>query len=268
MKSNWAIFLLLSFLMLGQKGEAQTWIKGDFNWVQIDHMDHIYAVQQQNEVSKLNIQGETLASASFKLLGTLDILDVTNPLKPLMYFESANVCVITDNTLSELTRYNFNRMGFNQVSLCCHSQQDGIWFYDGSDLKLKRTNRDGKIIHESQSISYFIDRKKAEDLSPSYMREYGNNVYINFPTLGIMVFDQYGNYAKTIPIKDIRTFRVSGNVLYYEKEASMFRYHLETFEQKALNLPDDLKPQKAKTMVWASGKVYLLQDKGIKIVQL
>jgi len=267
MKNKWTILLVLSFLMLVQKGKSQTSIKGDFSWIQVDHMDRIYAIHQQNEISKLNSKGQTLASASFKLLGTLDILDVTNPLKPLLYFENANVCVITDNTFSELIRYDFNRMDFNQVSLCCHSQEDGLWFYNGSDLQLKRINRDGKVIHESQSISYLINQNRVEDLSPTYMREYGNNVYISFPSVGIMVFDQYGNYAKTISIKGIKTFYVSGNVLYYVKDGSIFRYDLETFEQKAINLPEDLKPEKIQTMAWSNGKVYLLHAKGIKIVK-
>ena len=50
------------------------------------------------------------------------------------------------------------------------------------------------------------------------MIEKDNRLFLNNPGTGILVFDVFGTYSKTLPILNLKTFQVVDNSVVYYKE--------------------------------------------------
>jgi hypothetical protein len=69
------------------------------------------------------------------------------------------------------------------------------------------------------------------------MVEKNRMVYLNVPGFGILVFDLFGNYAKTIPVEIPGEFQVTDQNLYYFKAGELFSVDLQTYHTTRLSLP-------------------------------
>jgi hypothetical protein len=66
------------------------------------------------------------------------------------------------------------------------------------------------------------------------MLEFNNYLYLNDPNIGIILFDIFGAYFKTLPIKSINKFNVVGNKIYYKKENKFYSYELKNYETEEI----------------------------------
>jgi hypothetical protein len=78
------------------------------------------------------------------------------------------------------------------------------------------------------------------NLNPDYMIEYDNYLYLNDSAQGILVFDSYGTYYKTIPLTGLRTFQVRGNDLFYIAQNRIHTFHLKALLEDVTMAPDTL----------------------------
>jgi len=63
-------------------------------------------------------------------------------------------------------------------------------------------------------------------------------VYMNDPAIGIMVFDLFGGYGKTIPLKGLKKFQVFQDQVIYFDNNNLSAYNITTLDLKSLTLPD------------------------------
>ena len=75
---------------------------------------------------------------------------------------------------------------------------------------------------------------------PTFMFDNNDRLYVNDSTLGILVFDVFTNYIKTIPIKGIVDFKILGDDLYFSKNQVLYGYKLKGLLQKSVQLPDNI----------------------------
>jgi hypothetical protein len=71
------------------------------------------------------------------------------------------------------------------------------------------------------------------------MLEKSRKVYLNVPGFGILVFDRFGNYSKTIPLEIPGEFQVTDQHLYYFKEGELWSFDLQSNSPGRLELPDE-----------------------------
>ena len=74
--------------------------------------------------------------------------------------------------------------------------------------------------------------------NPDFMVEKDNAVYLNDPSIGIMVFDIFGNYSKTVPIKGLKKFQVFQDQIVYFENNRLNAYGLISLDLKSIQLPD------------------------------
>jgi hypothetical protein len=70
------------------------------------------------------------------------------------------------------------------------------------------------------------------------MVERDNKVYLNDPAIGVLVFDIFGSYEKTIPVKGLKKFQILQDQIVYFENNQLSSYNSFTLEKKALSLPD------------------------------
>lgn len=216
--------LLLSLRVCAQEISHELFnIVGSFDFIAMDNLLNVYTIKG-TEMVKYDKNGERQFRYSDKQLGDIGGVDVTFPLRPLLTYPGINYVVMLDNTLSN-NRGNINLMNHNidLGTLACTSVQNHFWFYDAMNFKLIRTNENFRPVVETGNLAQIL---RIGAMEPNYMKEFANRVYVNNPSTGILVFDIFGTYIRTIPIMGLSGFQINENELIYFYESNLYRYHL------------------------------------------
>src|SRR6185295_10398506 len=115
--------ILLSFLLAsvayGQADTSFKWIKtikGDIVAFTVDNLDNIYLLSSTNQVKKLNANGDSVAVFNdVKKFGQVTLIDVSNPLKVLLYYRDFATIVILDRFLAVRNTIDLRKHNILQV---------------------------------------------------------------------------------------------------------------------------------------------------------
>jgi hypothetical protein len=159
---------------------------------------------------------------------------VSNPMKIMVFCPDFLTVITLDKFLSPLSTYSFFDLGYQNISAVASSTDGHLWFYDNTDFKLKKIDETGTVYQQSQPLNIIVNAVP----NPDFMVEKNNFVYLNDPVIGIMVFDVFGSYSKTIPIKGLKKFEVFQDQVIYFDNNRLNAYNFVTLDLKALSLPD------------------------------
>lgn len=164
------------------------------------------------EIRKYDKNGTLMSSYSNQVLGMIAHVDLFNPYKILVYYRDFTKVLVLDNFLTETTEViDLITLDLDETTLVCRSYNDAMWYYDPVRFELIRKNNELVTTNNSGNIANLLGK----NIQPNYLLEYNNYVYLNDTTHGILVFDIYGTYIKTIPIYGIETFEVKDKYIIY-----------------------------------------------------
>ncbi|MBK8660024.1 MAG: hypothetical protein IPN22_14435 [Bacteroidetes bacterium] len=201
--------------------------------IAVDNFSNFYLVADK-KIQKYNPDGKYLFPYEEFRYGKIGAVDVSNPMKILVFYPDFSTVVTLDKFLSPLTTYNFFTMGYQNITAVASSIDGRVWFYDNVDFKLKKIDESGKVFRESQPVNVLLE----EALNPNFILERDTKVYVNDPEIGVLVFDMYGSYSKTIPLKGLKKFQVLQDQIVFFDDAHLKSYNTFTLETKSLTLPD------------------------------
>ena len=199
-----------------------------------DRLGNCYAVNERQELLKINPKGETTYKFSNNTLGSIALADAGNPLKILLYYKEYSTIILLDNTLSQTGRINLLELGSNQVGAAGLALDNNIWIYDEVLFKLRKIDVNMNVLAESEDLNALLK----QTIHANFLLEKDNFLYLNDPALGIFVFDAYGTYSKTIPLRGLTRFQKVQDQLVYFKDGKFYAYHLLTFATEEIALPD------------------------------
>jgi hypothetical protein len=198
-----------------------------------DNQSNIYTVKA-NELTKFDKTGKLLYKYSNNNFGDISFVDASNMLKILVFYKNYLQVVFLDNTLSQNgDPINFDKLGFIQAQLICSSHNSGMWIYDQQNMELVRIDQNLERTQQTGNLSVLL----AISMKPDCLIEYDNKVYLNNPGTGILVFDIYGTYYKTIPVKNVKQFQPFGNQVYYNTGNEIKAYNLKTADETHFEIP-------------------------------
>lgn len=206
--------------------------KADF--ITTDNLGNVYAVRN-DEIVKYNTAGELLKKYSNKKLGKIFSVDASNALRLLVHYKDFSVIVILDSQLSQNgENISLEIMGLEQSDLACTSFNNGIWLYNRQNAELVRLDETlNKVVSTGN-----LNRILSTELHPNFMQEHNGYVYLNDPAQGILLFDIYGTYYKTIPLKNLSSLQPRDLEVYFFRDKKMKDYHTKELWEIELTLPD------------------------------
>ena len=199
----------------------------------VDNFSNFYT-SAENRLFKFSPDGAYLYPYEENKYGKIGMVDATNTMKILVFYPDVLTVVTLDKFLSPLSKYNFFDLGYQNVSAVASSMDGRLWFYDNTDFKLKKIDETGQVFRESQPLNVVIDAVP----NPNFITEKDNVVYVNDPNIGIMVFDGFGSYGKTIPLKGLKKFQVFQDQVIYFDNNKLNAFNLITLDLRSLTLPD------------------------------
>lgn len=262
------LWLLLPLLMVGQtEGKLL-----DYSLLHIldisspvfttDQLRNVYTVTKTNEVIKYNPAGEVQFRYNNNTLGNLVFIDATDPFNLLLFYPDFRSVVLLDRTLSETGAFDLFNLDVIDVPAVGISSDNNLWIYDDIKFILKKIDRNGKVVQESNNVSLVLDKT----LTPNFILERSNALYINDPECGILVFDLFGNYTKTIDVKGLSQFQIIDQQLVYWQDGKLHVFNLKSLQTRSTDL--QLPPDEEQLVRIEKDRLYVRTGPSLKIYQM
>jgi hypothetical protein len=179
-----------------------------------DNIGNVYLIKDES-IAKYDSKGVLQKTFSNKNFGAITSADATNALRIILFYKDFNRVVTLDNTLSQNgDPLTLETIGYPLASLVAASHDNGLWVFDQANFELLRLNRNLQVENRSGNLSQIL----GIDLQPNFLIEKDNRLFLNNPSTGILTFDVFGTYSKTLPIKNLNKFQVVDDaILYFEK---------------------------------------------------
>ncbi len=238
-------------------------IKGNFTYFNVDNLDQLYLITDNNQLKKLSANGDSVAVFNdVKKYGNPSFIDVTNPLKTLLYYKNYSTVIVLDRLLTIRNSINFRKQNIFYVNNVTLSYDNYMWIFDEEDYKLKKIDEEGKVLQASNDWRNVFDSVPA----PVTIIDKNNFVYLYDPEKGFYIFDYYGSFKNRLAFLNWTNVEVNGNTVYGFSNNELYSYELKSLQLKEYKLPVFFGKYNAiKAM---NGKVYLLNDKGVDIYQI
>lgn len=225
----------------------------------IDKLQRLYVISKDNSVNAFDENEQLSFRYSNRRIGTITHMDVSNPIKILLYCKDFGRVVVLDNTLSEVQEFIVSDFGFSDVSVVVTANDNGYWLYDPLRFRLIKINGEGEMLHSSSNLTdYGI-------ISPKVMniRESGNRVALYDEGYGFIIFDNYGQYIKKLPANDIVSFQFDGRNITCFDGKTLYRLDLEIGDKNILYQIKESQKNKVIDVISAGNGFWEVYEKGL-----
>ncbi|MCC6727669.1 MAG: hypothetical protein IT258_24395 [Saprospiraceae bacterium] len=219
-----------------------------------DNLGNIYTLTTNNQVVKYNPDGKEQFRYPNRTLGEATLLDATNPFHLLLFFAQHQTVLTLDRTLNVSGQFNLMQMGFQRADAVGMASDGALWVYDEASFLLKKIKADGTVVVQGNDLSLSV----GQSLHPNFLLEREQTVFVNDPAVGVLVFDIFGQYRKSIPLLGLTEFQVIEDQLIYGKDGQLWSFHLTALLERPFTLPFEVKPSCKMRVV--NGWVFVLED--------
>lgn len=169
-----------------------------------DNLGNLYIITTTNALEKYAPDGRLLTRYSTQRLGNALYIDVSNPLKVLVWYADFRMLVFLDRSLTLLGELNLIEAGYPEVRTVAAAMDGKIWLYDEVNFRLVKITQEGDKMVESQPLSQMLPGAT----TITCIRDDNNRVCASDPEQGLLEFDAYAQFQRVIGQRDIREFQL------------------------------------------------------------
>ncbi|MES2689654.1 MAG: hypothetical protein V4658_04580 [Bacteroidota bacterium] len=226
--------------------------------ISTDQLGNLFVVTQTNQLNKYGRNGKLIGTLNYSYTGNITQVDATNPMEINVFYKELNRVVFLDNNLAFRGDLDLSKAGVIQASAIARSYDNNVWVFDMGDLQLKKVKKTGEIEQTSGNIRQYI----IGNASVNYLCDNNDRVFVVDSVNGVLMFDVFASYIKTIPIKGTADVKVLGNYLFYTLNRNLNRYNWSASQVSEFTLPDTVGLKK---MSIEKERVYLLKPDTVAI---
>jgi hypothetical protein len=269
MKKIFAIIVVVCFAWFSVNAQSDTSfkliriVKGDISAFSVDNLDNIYILDNRNQLKKYNSNGDSVAVFNdVKKYGQVTYMDVSNPLKVLLYYQNFSTVVMLDRVLNIRNIVDLRKQNIFRAKAIGQSYDNKIWVYDELEYKLKKLDEDGKLLQETPDFRLLL----GQALTPQKIFDENKYVYLYDSTYGVYVFDYYGALKNNIMIQRWNNFKVAGKFIFGSKSDTLFRYEISAFQYDDWKMPEQI--YRSRSFDFSASRLYALKKDGIEIYSI
>lgn len=209
-------------------------LRGDFVDFTVDNLDNIYVLNSHNQVKKFNAAGDSVAIYNdVRKFGQASLIDVSNPLKVLLYYKDYATVVMLDRFLNAVNIVDLRKQNILQAKAIGQSFDNKIWVYDEFESKLKKIDESGKLEQETTDFRLLL----GQALAPVKIFDENRYVYLYDTSRGVYVFDYFGALKNAILIQHWQNFKVAGKYIFGSRADTLYRYEISSFRVDEWKMP-------------------------------
>ncbi len=222
-----------------------------------DPIGNIYWYNR-GDVTKYSPLGVELNRFSTRDFGEISHIDATNPLKILVVFQEFSKALILDASLGRNSIIDFTSSNMPFVKLICISRENGFWIFDPVDKRIKRVSDQLDVVGEGTPL-----RQITEDpLEPNQLIDSGNWLIMNVPDYGILVFDRFGTYFKTIRPPSTTLVQANGDDILFKEDTQMTQIAVKSTILKHFIIPENMPEDECRV---EGSRIFLRKNNDLKI---
>ena len=233
-------------------------ITGNFKAVYSDNLDNLFAINQKNNLVKLNLEGNVLFTFEDKSF-PIQHADVSNPLRIIVYNQLQNSILFLDKTLSPFAeRIQVDQLDVPYTNCVAASRDNNFWVFDDSKQSLKKFNQQSQEISNSGNLTSVAGMS----FQPIQLIENENKVYALDSINGVFQFDYLGTFL--FNFKEIKGSKISikGSNIFYLQNNQLFKYDTILMEKQKIILPESLI---IKDFALSQKKLFILTEQNLHI---
>ncbi len=237
-------------------------IPGNFSRMEVDALGHIYLLEK-GLLKKYTAAGDSLSVYNdVRRYGNPTIMDVSNPLKTLLFFKNFTTVVVLDRMLSQRATLNLRKMQIFAARSACISYDNEIWVLDEQDFKLKKINENGQLLLESNDLRLITDHTvKADQIT-----DHNGFVYLYDRSFGFTILDRYGAFKGTLAFPGMHSLSFTSNSVYGFNNHEMLRLDLNLKISYPVALTQVF--AQASSVRVVNPYIYLLTESGVSVYRL
>ncbi len=256
---RWAVpFILLMLLASFSDTRPEKEIKlKNLDYFTIDQFSNIYGIRF-DQLRKYDSNGKIIFEYSNPLLGSIHSLSALDPLNLLLFYKDQAQITTLDNRLNESTAIQLIDIGLNDVQLVSQSDENFVWVYDQATDRLYRLDLNrASISNKSLNITQLVQLEN----QPTQLESTYDNVFLNIPEKGILIFDATGSLLQTVALKHVDYFDVWGERIFYLKQDTV-----RSIDFKKNTMGKQLWPlEEVLSFTVEARKLYVLKPKKLNI---
>ena len=238
-------------------------LRGDISFFEADNLDNIYLVSSTGQLKKINANGDSVAVFNqLRKSGKLSYIDVSNPLRLVLYYKDYSQVVMLDRLLNARNTIDLRKQNIFQVQAICLSYDNKIWLYDEFENKLKKIDEDGKLLFETADFRQLF----GEAYSFSSVADVNGLIYLYDHVKGIFVFDYYGSLKNRINFTGADHIKISGEYILSVRSDSLIRYKPVIFATESFILPPLFR--EADLLNYTASRLYMLKNDELSVYEI
>ena len=223
--------------------------------VEIDNLQNIYILTTQDQIIRYDQDLDKVYEYSNRRSGDITAIDATNPQKILCFVKDFNRILVLDNTLAEINTIDLSTSRYLDIDAVARSNDNRIWLFDPINQALVKIDELADPVFESNRLSDY----NMGLITPTIIRERNNRVVMVDPNIGILIFDNYGQFLKLIPEQNVDHIQIFGDYVFFAQGGSFYQYHIQRYEKSIL----DLDAQGFEKFKFTSESTYLFGKSGL-----
>lgn len=231
----------------------------EVNYFRVDDLGYVYTLDQASLV-KHTPKGDTLFVYSRLDLGTPSQLDVSNPLRPLLFFRETGTMVLLDNTLSEQRVVRLWETGAGLPEWVASGVNQEFWMYDALNKELLRIDERMQVKANTGYLPNLLGR----ELKIVGLAERHEQVILADANYGLWIFDRFGGITKRVPIENLVYMRAHASGVFLQTTTGVLWYAYGAVEPKVPEETNRLGPKDLRDI--QNGKFFYLKGKKLEIL--
>lgn len=201
-----------------------------------DNLDHIYLLSDRDELLKYDNKGKLRWRYNNNRFGKLHSVDVSDPLRVVLFYADFQQVVVLNNNLNEITSYSFAKNGNLLVSAVASGNNNSLWTFDrAANVLIKLSSNFTEDVRSANLFQIFDEVVDAKKMAAS-----DQYVFLQRKNDSVLQFDRFGGYVRELPIDSLSDFNITSNVIAYFNGNDLIKYHPTTFEISKQKLPVSL----------------------------
>jgi len=235
------IFFVFLFFFLLSTGFSQnvpqyellTELEQKADFITLDKLGNLYLCDG-SILYKYSQTGNLLFTYSAFSKGKISGFDVSNPLKIVVFSKDFMQIAFLDQKLTPLqTISSLSDLNLYAPACVCSSYDNGFWIYDEILNQLFRIDANRRMSNKSQILGQIWDKK---GLPVGIKETESGFLIVNDAANGLLIFDRFATYLKTIPVFANRLF-FSGDMVLYTEENTFKAFNISNLYENTYPLP-------------------------------
>jgi hypothetical protein len=199
----------------------------------MDNFDNVYLLSERDELLKYDMSGRLKWRYSNNRFGRLQSVDVSDPLRIILFYGDFQQVVVLNNNLNEITNYSFAKNSDLLVSAVASGNNNSLWIFDrAANVLIKLSSNFTEDIRSANLFQLFDEVIDARKIAAS-----DQYVFLQRKDGGVLQFDRFGAFIKELPIDSLSDFNITSNTIVYFKGTKLFKYQPTSLEITKQILP-------------------------------